>query len=212
MIPRPLLDEAKHQYTVNGFPKVSVTQCLGEYIKIEAYGTTYYVHTPSSTVIDAFVMERAAAFGRSVHKGAYYLLTGKGLKWSALDPALVPVLRQLENWMEKYRPKVILCEEPLYSAQHDYCGTPDLVCELRGFRHLCIPDLKTTGLTMTVGPQTAGYEALYRENYGYKGMIDRFKLVLPKDGSDYRFEQLTGRNDFNYFLWKLNSYNWLRAA
>jgi hypothetical protein len=114
----------------------------------------------------------------------------------------------LELWIDRERPEVLLCEEPLYSQRYDFAGTADLVIKRK--KGIRVVDLKTTDLAQFTGPQTSAYEQLYRENTGYKGMADRYVLYLPKDGSEYHYRELTNRNDFQYFLAKLYAYNYLK--
>jgi hypothetical protein len=64
---------------------------------------------------------------------------------------------------------------------------------------------------MLVGPQVASYEQLVHENE-YKGMIDRWKLQIPKDGGDYEFTPLKRRDDWSFFYYQLQSKNWMQRA
>lgn len=207
-VPRPSLSPA-HVYTVNGYAKVGVTTALGEYVKIERYNDEYYVHVPTGTAIPADIFEKAQRFGSAAHKAAYFLLTGKGLKWDRLNPALVATLRQLQAWIDKYKPQVKLCEVPLYSQIYDYCGTEDFFGAIEGSKHMTLVDLKT-GVFDVVAGQLAAYEQLVRENTGHRGIIDKYVLYLPKDGSDYEFIRIVDREAFQFFLAKLFAYKYQR--
>ena len=191
----PYFEEVGHKYTVDGRVIPSSTQILREFVKIELYGEPYYVNIIHGAAIRGDYFEAAQRFGRAFHKCFYYLVSGQGLDKDSLHPDLLPCLQQLESWMAEYRPEPVICEEPLYSQQYDFCGTLDFYGMLKGLkRRMFLVDLKT-GLFNMAGPQTASYEHLVRENTGYKGKILRFVLRIPKDGSGYSFIPQTNIRD-----------------
>ena len=202
--------DSNHVYRLDGRILPSSTQILGEYIKIELYGETWWVHTPTSTAIPEHIMERARQIGNAIHKIAFYIFTGRGIDVEALNPILVGPAKQLLLWADKYLTETILCEVPLASIRYGYAGTLDLFAKLKGLKRLVLVDLKS-GLSSMVGPQVASYENLIHENE-YKGVIERWKLQIPKDGSDYEFTQLKRRDDWMFFMQKLQAYNWLQQT
>lgn len=186
------------------------TSVLQDYIKFEIAGDKFYLHRQSGQVISAWIMERAAAFGTAFHQGAKYLITGQGINWSGLNPILEPALRRFDVWRRENVAEVLLCEQPMYSRRYDYAGTPDLVCRLVSSkkRHIALIDFKTGLYGASVEAQVAAYEQLYRENYGYKGFIDRHVLYVSRDGEQLDFVAMADKTAFQYFLNKLHAYRW----
>ncbi len=209
-IPRPVLDE-NHVYRVNGHIVPGCTTVIGEYTYVEPYDI--YIHILSKAIIPGDIMRKASSFGTAIHKASFFILTGKRLDWNALNPKLVPTLKQLERWIERYKPTTKLCEVPLYSKQYHYCGTEDWfgMLGVKRFKHACLVDIKTGAYEMA-HIQLSSYEQLIRENTGYKGIIDHYVLHLPKDGSDYQFVRVGDKRAFQYFLSKLFVYNYMRRT
>jgi hypothetical protein len=200
-----------HQYTHDGIIVPSVTQVLNEWVKVERGRYSYYVSTFDGTVIDADIFERAGRIGSAVHKGANILINNRFINWDKLSPDLVHPLSEFKRWMSDYEVKVIVSETPMYSKKYGIAGTPDLVCTIKGISGHILPDYKTSDMAPLVGPQTAIYEDMYRENYKYRGIVKRYMLHLPKNTSkQYKFKPLTGKNDLAYFKSKLFEYNWRR--
>jgi hypothetical protein len=209
LCPTPILDEESHIYHVGERIIPGTTTVLREYVRIELYGEEYFVAINSGDAIRGDFMDRARKFGNAIHKAAFYILTGAGLEISSLHPRLVPTLMQFDGWREKYKPQAEMCEVALYSKRYHYCGTIDFFGRLAGYRTgKDLVDFKTTEHHQAVEQQTSAYENLVRENTGYKGVIRRWVLELPKDGSEYRFIRLVKRDAFRYFLNELSNYNW----
>lgn len=200
-------DSAEHIYEWDGQPVPSVTQVLREWVKL-ANGRGY-VHTVYGTFVDATAFEAAADFGNAIHTACKYILTME-LDWDALDPALLPPLREFVRWMDDYKIRPLFVENPLYSTKHGYAGTPDIIGNLQGFKQLDITDIKTGLVNELVGPQTGGYEIAFRGQKNYRGGIVRHELILPRDGSPYKYNLLTNSNDGAFFLSRLFQYNFLK--
>lgn len=194
-------DEATHIYKCDGHVLPSVTQILREWVSVPF--RKIYVNTQSGVAVDTQIFEDAQEFGTAIHRAAAFILSGQGLQWNMLDSALIPPLRQLEVWVDDFKIKPVHIETPMYSDKHQFAGTPDIIGELRGFKHLCIVDIKTGRNNPTVGAQTAGYEIIFREQDKYRKPITRHELILPRDGAPYSFRQATGINDGTYFMAKL---------
>ena len=202
-------DARKHVYTLDGAVLPGVTTVLGEWIKCRYWGQEIYVHSLSGVIVAAAVMHKAAAIGTAIHEGMYYLLTGQGLDWDSLHPTLVPPLREGQRWIEEYKPEIFCCEERLYSPTHRYAGTPDIYCKIKGLKrgHMALIDIKSGAWEM-VAEQLAAYGHLIREKYKQTCFIDKFVLVLPKKGGPYEFRPIDRLGAFQYFLQKLNQYNY----
>lgn len=154
-------------------------------------------------------MEQARQIGNAIHKIAFYIFTGQGIDTKSLHPVLVEPAKQVMLWADKYKPEVILCEKPLASTKYGYAGMLDLFAKLKGHKRPCLIDVKS-GLSLLVACQVASYENLVHENQ-YKGMIDKFVLRIPKDGSPYEFQELKEKTAFTFFLNKLYEHNYLRS-
>ena len=197
--------EDSHIYAWDGQPVPSVTQVLNEFIKVSGRGI--YVNTRSGTAIDAQTFENAQDFGTAMHMAAALILRGQGVEWNMLDEALVAPLRQFEKWIDDYKIKPLHIEQPFFSLKQSVAGTPDIIGDVRGMKHLSIIDIKTGLKNDMVGPQLAGYEILFREQEVYRKPIFRHELILPRDGSPYKFTLKNSLHDGTYFLTKLFQYN-----
>ena len=195
-----------HEYKVDGVRVPSVTEILREWIEIEIYGTKYFVNINNGVAIPSEQFRRLQEFGRAVHKGGKFILKGLGLNWSALADSLKESLKQLQKWVEEFRAKPVLVEEPLYSKIYGYAGTPDFIGHIKGNKFLTIVDIGTGMLTMK-GYQTSAYEQLFRENERYRGKIERVALSVPRNGDSYKPIPLNNRKDWKlfyskFYIWK----------
>ena len=211
-MPIPVFNEESHTYTTPNSQKLDgVTSIIGEYQKVKWGGAEFYVDSNGRT-IDAETMRKAAEYGSAVHKLLELsLLHGVG---SFSYPAqLENAVRQIEAFITDYRPEVIMCEQPMYSEKRLVAGTPDLFFRshrIRSGKRTCCLDAKT-GVGIMTGPQTAIYTEMFREHTGEKGLIDRFKLQLPKDSAAYKMEPLTNKHDLKFFEYKLFSSRFVAA-
>lgn len=188
----------------------SVTTVLSNFVKVTFGAGTFYVDQ-SGNVISDEVMAAAADFGRGIHLAAFYLLSGRGLNYESLDPALVAPVQQFEAWL-KYHGEARdgIFETPLYSEKLKVAGTPDLIYPSK--RETIVCDFKTGAPRKSDGPQLAAYEALYREAHGLRAnhKILRYNLYLPKDGSRAKFAKQDSPLDLHYFKSRLFSYSFER--
>lgn len=193
-----------HIYQKDNRTIPGVTSVISEFIPFRYRGEDLYLHISTGSVITKEIMDNASEIGSAIHKGMFYLLTGQGLNWNSLDPVLEGPLRQGQKWIEEYEPEAELCEKSLYSARYDYAGTLDFFGKIKGLKkgHKALIDTKT-GLWGSAGLQTAAYENLVREETKFKGIIDRFAFILPRNGGDYKPIRLDDKTDFQRFLLKL---------
>jgi hypothetical protein len=194
----------EHIYKLDDKTVPGVTSVISEFIPFSYRGEDLYLHTLTGSVITKEIMDNASEIGSAIHKGMFYLLTGQGLNWDSLNPVLKPALKQGEQWIKDYSPQWELCEKSLYSNRYDYAGTLDFFGVVQGLKkgHKALID-HATGMYGGKGQQTAAYETLVREETGFRGIIDRFVLQLPRDGGDYKFVPMTDKTDFQRFLMKL---------
>lgn len=198
-----------HTYTWNDKIVPSVTQVIGEWIRLK--GTDYYVNVFTGTVIYADKFEAAGEIGRAIHKACAYIAKGVDVNMEVIDPTLVPPLGQFKKWMSDFKVKLLHVETPMYSTKYVFTGTPDILCEISENKNLiALVDIKTGLHNDMAGVQTAAYEILAREYLKIKKIIKRYELVLPRNGNNYKFIPLDNKDDYIFFLSCLNQFNFLR--
>ena len=186
----------------------SVTTVLGGWIEIASKGPRWFVDPYSGALVSGKVMDEAGDMGRGIHKGVKYILEG-GVDWEALDPSLVAPLKEFGKFARDHNLKIQFVEQPMYSIQFDFAGTPDIAGFVDGSKDPCIIDVKG-GDPGNVGPQASGYEILYREKTKRprSWKVDRYCLELPKNGDPYDFYPLENKDDEAYFHAKLFAYKY----
>jgi len=183
-------EEHGHRYTVDGRVVPSVTQVL------EAAGLI------DLTGIPTHILRRAGERGTRVHQAAALLLRGE-LEWASVDEAIGGYVRALDSYLRNsnFKPVKESVETPLYCAQYDFCGTPDVLgtYPLRG-RHgvFVILDWKS-GMMPAVQYQLAAYAHAL-------GVRHRAAVKLNREGtySAIWFRPETQRHDLDTFLGALD--------
>lgn len=201
-------DEATHTYRYQGVIVPGVTTILGDFIKVAINDIPYHVGRNSGVVIASSVMEHAGAVGTDLHSGCQLIANG-GIDWDALDGAYVGPLREFEKWLEDLKPQILFTECPFYSIRYGYAGTIDIIAMING--KLCFIDIKT-GASSSVGPQLSAYQHGWCEQERYTATTQRWVLRIPKDGSPYKFEKLTGFRDWDYFKSCLFIHQYLKTG
>lgn len=202
-------DADKHIYYWHGHTVPSVTQIIGAWLPVK--GSDFYFNTFTGAIIYADKFEAAGEVGSAIHKACGYIASGQGVDLEAIDPDLIPPLEQFSKWWDAFKVKPILVERPMYSKKYGFAGTPDIICELSQDKNIvAVVDIKTGLVNDMAGVQTSGYEILAREDLKIRKIIKRYELILPRDGSQYKFKQLTDKDDFTFFLSRLNQYNYLK--
>lgn len=187
-------NEADHSYWLNGERIPSVTGILREWKK----RGNVYVNLFTGEMIDASIFEAAGDFGTAVHKGCKIIIEHGWIDEETIDPALLPPLKEFKRFSEDHGLKVRLCERPMYDSKKEVAGTPDIIGTIKTCKHLALIDIKTGGMLM-VGPQTAKYQEIFKSYCQYRGIVQRYCLYLPRDGSPYRFTPLTNPYDIQFF-------------
>lgn len=188
-------DETTHTYFWNGAKVPSVTQCINEFQQVTINGSQYHINRYTGAVVPSYLMEQGAEDGKNIHRGAELILHG-GIDWNVLDPDYVAPLRQFEKWLSDFDIQPLYTEFRVYHPKFGYAGTLDIVALIE--KALAFIDIKS-GLCNTVSWQLSAYEAAYCAQEKYIGRTMRYALWLPKDGSPYKFEPITGQNDFEKF-------------
>jgi hypothetical protein len=183
-------DPASHIYRLRGTKIPSVTQVLQP---LESF-----VHVPADA------LEYARGRGIAVH-AAMALLARDDLDWESIDSEFAPYVRAGSKFLTDSGVTVLGSELVVFSERLRCAGTVDLVVIWRAREALL--DFKATAqIPPTVGPQTAGYELLYRELYGVKRRMQRYCVHLRPD--DYRVIPLEDTRDESIFLSALNLFHW----
>lgn len=200
-----------HEYLWSGTPCPSVTQVLGEFVKIERGEYSYYVSTFNGNAINADLFDAAADHGSAIHSAARIILSHgpDALDWETLHVDLVATLKQFVAWADAtVCPGPGIVEQPMYSPKLNVAGTPDFIYPAWKNKTQ-IFDFKTGAFDLA-GPQLAAYEAIYRDYAGVRinHRIERYVLHLPKDGSRYKVIPMKDPTDIHYFKAKLYAYSW----
>lgn len=146
------------------------------------------------------VLEAAREFGNHVHLACH--LWNKGvLDVTALDPALIPYLRDWQLFIKETGFEVATSETPVYHKQMKYAGTPDSVGNMRGTSW--IVDIKSGVVPCTVGPQLAAYQQASDPR-------PRRRLCVQLTGSGYKLHEQKDLADFHTFTSALNVYRFLQ--
>lgn len=202
-----IFNEAAHTYTLDGVRLPSVTQILGQYVPVSIGDLRYQVDVYNQRIVPEEDLNPLADIGTAIHLGCQFLLEGRGLDWEDLDESLIGPLRQFELWMSEYQVKAIMTEELWASEKWGFAGTCDAVAMVLGKRMLV--DIKTGYPGLMVGPQTAAYECLYRENTGWTGQLRRAVLHVPRDGSPVKLKGLSTKRDWAFFKARLTQHNFI---
>src|SRR6185312_4282164 len=165
--------EADHSYVVDGVPCVSVTTVLQPLQMFDG--------------IPAAVLERARVFGSHVDAACNLLVRGE-LDWPSLHPNLMPYVNAAAAFLRESRIVITGNQVRVGSSRMRAAGTIDLVGILNG--HEGLFDFKATHAVAprTVGPQTAGYDYLYRDQRGGR---PRKRFCVHLSPSGYKVIPLT---------------------
>jgi hypothetical protein len=189
-------DAATHTYRVGRQVLPSVTEVLGP---AESFAGVFDRIPPAN-------LEAARDRGTYVHEAMALLVRGD-LDWDSVEPQWLARIRQGERFLQESGLTVIASELRVYSASLRVAGTLDLFASWRR-RHALLDFKATAAIPVTVGPQTAGYEFLYRDQYGVsKNMRIRRYCVHLRDDS-YRVVPLEDSRDESIFMASLSLYHW----
>lgn len=188
-------DPATHTYRVGNVIFPSVTEVLG----------------PAETFAGMFdgvpedALELARDRGSYIHEAMALLVRGC-LDWNSLEPAWAPYVRTGERFLAESGIVVTGSEVPVYSERLRVAGTIDLLGMWT--RRESLLDFKASAtIPLTVGPQTAGYQLLYRDLYG-GGAKRMHRYCVHLSPTEYRVIPLEDSRDEIVFLSSLNLYQW----
>lgn len=187
-------DEEKHLYSYNGIDVPGITYLL------EKYDLTGYSDIPPH------ILEPARILGSVVHKTTELFDNGT-LKWSTVDPIVMPYIEAWINFRTTTSFKPVSIEPRLYSAKYGFAGTPDRAGELNG--KMSAVEIKTTkDYHRAMGVQTSAQKILLDENFGLN-IKKRYVIVLKENGTWYP-ENCKDYRDESVFLSCLAIEKWKR--
>ena len=104
------------------------------------------------------VRDTAGDFGSLVHELAErYVLTGEAPTVEQYGKAAVKRIDHYRNWIDVMGPEFVAVETVVYSREHQYAGTLDLIVDLPGYGRVIV-DLKSgRGVYGTAAAQQAAY-------------------------------------------------------
>lgn len=129
------------------------------------------------------IMRRAGREGTAVHEAIEQLLKGEELEWideygnAKYNELVWGMIIKFKEFWDTVAPEIIAVEEFVYSDEHQYAGTADLVCKIE--KETWLIDFKTsTTLQRTYELQLASYAKAWQEMG--KGKIDRTGILWLK--------------------------------
>lgn len=134
------------------------------------------------------ISKAAADIGKNVHLYAECYFKKLPLPTLETDQAKLGV-EAFHKWIEAHKVEVLASERRLFSKEHYYAGTCDLVAKVDGV--MTVGDIKTSsGIYPEMRLQTAAYQHALQEE---KGMLFPQRLII-------RFDKKTGEFEAKTFL------------
>lgn len=180
-------DEESHTYRLGGVRVPSVTQILAPLCSFEG--------------IPREVLEAKRDLGQRVHF-ACQLDDEADLDQDSVGDDVAPYLDAWRKFLAESGAKVVHNEQRVFEPTLRYAGTLDNVLEIGGKKWLV--DKKTSISTpASAGAQTAAYLRALND----PSVTRRAAVRLRPDGA-YRFDPLSGSDDFSVFLACLTLHRW----
>ena len=143
--------------------------------------------------------------GKNAHL-ATRLYDERRLDWTTVSTRIEPYLAGWIAFRKISGFEPVWIERAIYCKRYGFATRLDRMGWLNGRR--VVIQIKTGGLDVSVGPQTAGEALAAQEVLGCP--VDRFAVVLPGDRW-FDLQPLTSRADFPEFLSAVASWNYRRA-
>ena len=183
----PEFVEDPHAYYWQGVRKLSVTQVLDlaglkcAFFKGDCRDRGTAIHYITE-LIDRDELDQQAFFAMDLELPEKERISG--------------YVSAYQRFLADCQPRVIYCEQAVYSPSIDVCGTIDRAIELRG--DYGILDIKTGSLPKETAIQTAGYGYLLYDSIP-TSECRRWALQLKKTGK-YRLARYDDHEDYNLWL------------
>lgn len=229
-------DGRKHRYTVGGNVVANVTSVTGmidkpalvgwaakmtaEYVREKWVPGKGYTAGQINYIVDQSKRARymkskvALDIGSKAHDWAEEYINAAifGLDAPGLptQPQVLNAVKSFVGWVESNDVKFYFSERKVYSKEHNYCGTVDLLAEVNGW--LATIDLKTsTGIYPEYYLQVIAYARAIEEELGLKSETIGV-LRIPKDGEPVEYGTAKNSDDlFDAFLAALKLWEWKNA-
>lgn len=220
-------DEKEHAYFFDGAPVPGVTtilKCINKpalmpwavkmtrdyWLNALQSGRTDHdkIHKESWNAHKNF-SKAAADIGSNVHAYAECFLKGLPLPALATDEAKRGV-EAFHKWHDSHKIRLLASERRIFSLEHYYAGTGDLIAEIDG--EYCVGDFKTSsGIYPEMRLQTAAYQHAIQEEKGFK--VDaRWIIRFDKKTGEFEAKRFTDFDlDFKGFKSALELHRALQA-
>jgi len=188
------LPDARYYQRSPGIFYPSVTTILGYFPK----GAFFETWLKDSGHNADFIMRRAGDEGTQVHNAAEKILKGEEVRWIESDghvnynTHVWKMILSFYDFWTTYKPTLLLSEEFMFSDEHKYSGTLDMLVELEGKKWLI--DIKTsTSIHTSHYLQMSAYVKAYEEKYLQK--VDHTGILWlksSKKGPDKTKKRIQG--------------------
>ena len=132
------------------------------------------------------ILRKAGKEGTQVHEAAERLVLGEEISWmddygnAKYSQIVWEMILKFADFWKTHKPRLISSEQFVWSDEHKYAGTADIVCEMDG--EIWLLDLKTSNaLHRAYDLQLAAYAKGMEEVRGQK--IDRTGIIWLKANS-----------------------------
>ena len=129
------------------------------------------------------IMRRAGKQGTQVHEACEKLILGEEVSWmddygnAKYSQIVWEMILKFHDFWTTYKPELISAEEFVWSDEHKYAGTADIVCKIDG--EVWLLDIKTSNsIHKSYDLQLASYAKALEESKGVK--IERTGIVWLK--------------------------------
>lgn len=129
------------------------------------------------------IMRRAGKQGTQVHEACEKLILGEEVSWmddygnAKYSQIVWEMILKFHEFWSTYKPELISAEEFVWSDEHKYAGTADIVCKIDD--EVWLLDIKTSNsIHKSYDLQLASYAKALEESKGIK--IDRTGIVWLK--------------------------------
>lgn len=220
-------DEAKHRFTVNGKPIISVTAvtsiidkskpliywavgCAKDFLM---QNLNALIEDTKGDKISAIIEEAAkqhnikkqaaAGIGIQVHTWVEDFIKAKSKKeWPEIpkDPQVFNGVSAFLKWVDEYEVKFISSEKKVYSKKHKYAGIMDAEAIIK--RKTCVIDFKTSkGIYPEMRFQVAAYQAAVEEESEKDYSGNKWLARFDKETGEFEAHEFAEQDkDFKAFL------------
>lgn len=129
------------------------------------------------------IMRRAGKEGTQVHEAAEKLVEGEEVTWmddygrAKYSQIVWEMILKFGDFWKTYKPELISSEQFVWSDEHKFAGTADIVCKMNG--EVWLIDIKTSNsIHKSYDLQLASYAKGLEESRGIK--IDRTAILWLK--------------------------------